>query len=122
MGLLDWLATSSTRSTISDDGRSRVARSQSERRMRIQPEQYAPNGDPMLWFDVSVSSLGGYPDVPIEWQADSEEHARSSFLEWLEQDEWKTVDVVFNGSAQQLTFRTSWVAGFTIGKGRRRRG
>lgn len=122
MGLGEWFARQ-RELTIQDDARTRVARSQHQRRARIQREEYVPGTDqPMLWFDITVPSLGGYADVPIQWQADDREHARESFLEWLNAQEWHTVDFMNNGKEVRLTFRTAWVPGFTIGQGRTRRG
>lgn len=124
MGILDKIADTLVRAPIpvASDSTSRRALSDRERRDRIQRVSVDPDtGEQLLWFDITVSSLGGYSNVPIEWEARDSEHARESFLLWLATEEWLTVDFTRDGQNVELTFRSSWVAGFTIGQGRRRR-
>lgn len=108
--------------TVSDDARSRVARQQQAEQARMtQLETHPQTGEPLLWFTITLSSFGGQPEVPIKWQAVDEDDARESFIEWLAEKEFQTVDFVNDGKKVRLTGRGSWVAGFTMdGKGRTR--
>jgi hypothetical protein len=70
-------------------------------------------------------SIGGFEDVGIPWVGDDEVHVRDSFLDYLHDDatytdvngRWpnqRSLYVRFNGRWKLLTFRTDWVAGFTV--------
>lgn len=114
-------ATTSTRQqTFVDDARSRVARRQQEEATRLTRQEVDPGtGKPLLWFTITMSSFGGYPNVPMSWQAADADEARASFIEWLNETEFQTVDFVNDGRRVKVTGRGSWVAGFTMdGKGR----
>lgn len=108
--------------TVSDDARSRIARQQQLDRMRMTREDHDPvTGERELWFTIKIASVAGYTDVPVAWQGTSEDDARNSFIEWLGMDEFRTVDFIADGKNARLSFRGSWVAGFTMdGKGRAR--
>lgn len=84
--------------------------------------EYDPEtGAQLLWYTINIASVAGYTNIPVMWQAVSEEDARESFLRWLAADEFRTVDFTADGKDSRLTFRGSWVAGFTMdGKGRAR--
>lgn len=109
--------------TVSDDARSRIARREQAERMRMTREDYDPvTGKRELWYTISIASVAGYNNVMLTWQGTSEEDARASFLEWLAQDEFQTVDYWSDGKNVRLSIRGSWVAGFTMdGVGRTRR-
>lgn len=119
----DWTAKiSPPQQTTIDDAHSRLARrEQLERTRMTRVETDDDTGRPLLWFTVTVSSLGGHANVPVPWQGFDEEDVRASFIEWLGQDEFQTVDFTSDGKNARLTFRGSWVAGFILdGKGRAR--
>jgi hypothetical protein len=72
-----------------------------------------------------VCSLGGFDGVAVPWTATDEVAARDSFLDYLHDDQaytdvggrwpnYRSLYVRFNGRWKLLTFRTDWVAGFTI--------
>lgn len=109
--------------TVSDDARSRIARRQQAEQMRMTREEYDPGtGKRELWYTINIAAVAGYTNVMLTWQGTSEEDARASFLEWLAQDEFQTVDYWSDGKNVRLSFRGSWVAGFTMdGVGRTRR-
>lgn len=125
MGIWDMVAKipSLPEQTISDDARSRLARREQADRMRMTREEYDPeSGKRQLWYTIKIAAVAGYLDVMLAWQGTSEEDARASFLEWLAQDEFQTVDYWSDGKNVRLSFRGSWVAGFTMdGVGRARR-
>jgi hypothetical protein len=119
----DWTSKiSPPQQTISDDARSRIARREQLERTRMTRVEHDPEtGEKVLWYTITVSSLGGHTNVPVPWSGTSEEDARASFIEWLGQDEFQTVDFTSDGKDARLTFRGSWVSGFTMdGKGRAR--
>lgn len=119
---LDKITGPARQQTVSDDARSRVARHQQLDQMRMTRVEYVPEtGERQLWYTIGVSSLGGHTDIPIPWLGTSEEDARATFIEWLAADEFQTVDFTKDGRNVRLTFRGSWVSGFTMdGKGRTR--
>lgn len=119
---LDKVVGPARQQTISDDARSRVARRQQAEQSRMTREEYDPEtGDRQLWYTITISSIAGFSSIPLPWLGTSEEDARASFIEWLAQDEFQTVDFVVDGKNVRFTFRGSWVAGFTMdGKGRAR--
>jgi hypothetical protein len=112
---------STPQQTISDDARSRLARREQADRMRMTREEYDPEtGKRELWYTITIAAVAGYTNVMLRWQGTSEEDARASFLEWLAMDEFQTVDYWSDGKNVRLSFRGSWVAGFTMdGVGRR---
>jgi hypothetical protein len=70
-------------------------------------------------------SLGEFGMIGIPWQGTSWEDARDSFMEYLFNDEefndtggryadFRSLYVRFNGQSRLLTFRTSWITGFTV--------
>lgn len=68
-------------------------------------------------------SLGGFNDVKLEWFGTSSDDARDSFLEYLHRDDefgidgwpaYRTLGVRFYGQSKFLTFKTEWIAGFTV--------
>jgi hypothetical protein len=70
-------------------------------------------------------SLGGFGHVSIPWPGTSWEDVRDSFMEYLFNDDefndtggryadFRSLYVRFNGRSQLLTFRTSWITGFTV--------
>lgn len=123
--LLDGLSkvvSPTTVKTVSDDARSRVARQQQAALTRMVREEHDPEtGQRELWYTITMSSFGGYPNVPISWPGTDEEDARDSFIEWLNEKEFQTVDFVNDGRAIRVTGRGSWVSGFSMdGKGRTR--
>ena len=111
-----------SRQTTADDARSRVARRQRDEQTRMTREDYDPvTGDRELWYTINIASVAGYTNVALSWQGTSEDDARDSFIEWLAQDEFRTVNYWSDGKQVRLSFRGSWVAGFTLdGKGRAR--
>jgi len=125
MGLLDrfWDATTPLErpaaATLRQSAHERQVAHATEARNRMQKVEYDSDGTPLLWFDVTVTSLGGVMNVPIAWPARDQDDARDTFLEWINSDDWHTVDYVENGAHTKLTFRGSWVAGFMIGAGRK---
>lgn len=114
---------SASERTISDDARSRLARREQAERARMTREEYDPEtGKRELWYTINIAAVAGYTNVMLTWQGTSEEDARASFLEWLAQDGFQTVDYWSDGKNVRLSFRGSWVAGFTMdGVGRARR-
>lgn len=122
--LLDGLSkvvSPTTVKTVSDDARSRVARQQQVEQSRMAREEYSETGQRQLWYTITMSSFGGYANVPIDWLGTDEEDARDSFIEWLSEKEFQTVDFVNDGRAIRVTGRGSWVSGFSMdGKGRAR--
>ena len=74
-------------------------------------------------FTVTCS-IGGFNDVNIEWFGTSYDDARNSFLEYITRDDefgvpdwpaYRTLGVRFYGKSMFLTFKTEWIAGFTVG-------
>jgi hypothetical protein len=122
LGALGKVTGPARQQTISDDARSRVARRQQADYTRLTREELdSETGKPLRWFKITMSSFGGYPNVPISWQAVDEDEARESFIEWLGEKEFQTVDFVNDGQHLKVTGRGSWVAGFTMdGKPRTR--
>lgn len=87
----------------------------------------SPVDDALVERDYVVTcALGGFGNVKIPWGGTSLEDARDSFLEYIGNhalfdelhDEryakWRSVHVKFNGQSRLLTFRTDWIAGFTV--------
>lgn len=103
--------------TVVDDARSRLARRDYEERNRMKRVEYDDAGNQLLHFEV-VISIAGYTGIPIPWTGTDEKDVRNSFIEWLASDDFVTVDFTDNGARKKLTFRGSWVAGFTIGDGK----
>jgi hypothetical protein len=108
--------------TVVDDARSRVARKQQVEQARMTREEYDPDtGKQLLWFTITMSSFGGHSNVPISWPGTDENDARDSFIEWLNEKEFQTVDFTSDGRKLRVTGRGSWVAGFSMdGKPHRR--
>lgn len=105
--------------TVSDDAHSRLARRDAVQRDQIKRVELDDvTGEQLLWFDVSVSVVGEW--LPMDWPGTDQDDVRDTVLEWIAADDWITVDYRKNGADAKLTFRSSWVAGFTVGKGRRR--
>lgn len=63
--------------------------------------------------------------MSVAWPGTSELDVRDSFLAYLFDDDaysdvdgvyrdWRTIDVKFNGQRKLLTYRTSWLTGFTV--------
>lgn len=81
---------------------------------------------PSVERDYSIScALGGFGQIGIPWGGTSWEDARDSFLTYLNDDaefndtgghwpNYRSLYVRFNGQWRLLTFRTDWVAGFTV--------
>jgi hypothetical protein len=99
------------RTLASDDSRFRVRR---DRESSSDEQRYTIN--------VPISGFGV---VGIAWEGTSPEDVTASFLEFLENDDAfndtdgrhrnrRSLYVRFNGSVRLLTFRTDWVAGFTV--------
>lgn len=71
-------------------------------------------------------SLGGFGTIGIPWSGASLEDARDSFLVYITDHEqfydvedprfarYRSLYVNFNGQLRILTFRTDWIAGFTV--------
>jgi hypothetical protein len=70
-------------------------------------------------------NLGGFGNVGVPWTGDDEVEVRDSFLAYLHDDQeysdvngrypnYRSLYVRFNGSWKLLTFRTDWIAGFTV--------
>lgn len=83
----------------------------------------APDGESLDRYSITVA-LGGFGPVDVGWLGSSREDARDGFLEWLHNDEefadglrfphFRSLYVRFNGRRMLLTFRTDWIAGFTV--------
>lgn len=119
---LDKLTGPARQQTVSDDARSRVARRQQVEQARMVREDFDPEtGKRELWYTITLASFGGQLNVPIPWQGTDVDDARDSFIEWLNEKEFQTVDFVSDGKLVKLTGRGSWVSGFMMdGKGRAR--
>lgn len=68
-------------------------------------------------------NLGGFSDVKLEWFGTSYDDARDTFLEYIHGNDefgvpgwpaYRTLGVVFYGQSKMLTFKTEWIAGFTV--------
>jgi hypothetical protein len=70
-------------------------------------------------------NLGGFGHLGVPWIGDDEVAVRDSFLAYLYDDasfsdvderyrDYRSLYVRFNGSWKLLTFRTSWITGFTV--------
>lgn len=70
-------------------------------------------------------SLGGFGLISVPWGGTSLEDARDSFLDYLTDDvrfndtsgrhkDYRSLYVRFNGQGRLLTFRTTWITGFTV--------
>lgn len=76
--------------------------------------------------DYSITcDLGGFGLIGVPWAGTSREDARDSFMMYLNDDvefndtgglwpNYRSLYVRFNGQWRLLTFRTDWVAGFTV--------
>ena len=72
-------------------------------------------------------SVGGVSGFSIPWEGTSYEDARDSFLEFLfnhnefglkntePERYFRSLMANFNGKTVLMTFRTSWITGFTVG-------
>jgi hypothetical protein len=72
-------------------------------------------------------SVGGISGFSVPWEGTSYEDARDSFLEYLfnhvefglddtePKRYFRSMMANFNGKTVLVTFRTSWITGFTIG-------
>jgi hypothetical protein len=72
----------------------------------------------------------GLDQLPIGWDAASEDEAITTFLEFLNDEEqviatdpravpspgWRRVNVWFNGVHKSVLFKITWVGGFTVEK------
>lgn len=87
----------------------------------LQPDAFGENGKPELWFDVGVD-VPKHGAISMPWQGTDPDDVRDSLIQWFNDNEWITTTAEFNGSRRKLTFRSSWVSGFTIGEvgGKRR--
>lgn len=73
---------------------------------------------------VVTANLGGFGHIDFRWPGRSREDVRDAFLEYLNNDaefadglrfaRYRSMHVRFNGRHMLLTFRTDWVAGFTV--------
>lgn len=118
---LDKVAGPVREQTVSDDAQSRLARQQQAERDRMQRVECDPEtGEPLLWFDVAIT-VGSHSGVPIAWSGSDEDDVNNAVIEWLNANEFITVDFVNNGARSKLTFRSGFVAHWEIGSGRTRR-
>lgn len=60
--------------------------------------------------------ISGYGEVEIDVPGETDDEVHAVVLEWLAGDEWLTVNAVFNGARKRFTFRSAWVAGFTVAR------
>jgi hypothetical protein len=123
MGFLDKMAdlvASSPEKTVVDDARSRLARRDYEDRNKMQRVERDDEGNELLWFDVAIT-VGSHVGVPIAWSGNNAEEVNAAVIEWLNANEFITVDFTNNGAQSKMTFRTSFVAHWEIGAGRKRR-
>lgn len=78
-------------------------------------EQLTLRPDPSLTVKVQVP---GYGEIAMSVPGTDEDDVRATFIEWLKGDEndgdWRTIDAVIDGSSKRITFKSSWVAGFTV--------
>ena len=70
--------------------------------------------------------LGGFGVIGVPWIGTTLENARDSFLNYMTDHEkfhdvddpaqwnWRCVYVSFHGQLRLLTFKTDWIAGFTV--------
>jgi hypothetical protein len=68
---------------------------------------------------VTIKALiSGYGEVAIDVPADDDDEAIAVFIEYLAPSEgesdWRTISAVIDGSHKRITFRASWVSGFSI--------
>lgn len=105
--------------TIADDAQSRLARQQLAERDHIKRVEHDPEtGRPLLWFDVTITV--GLHTVPIPWSGKDWEDVNNAIIQWLAGNEFITLDFVNNGARSKMTFRSSFVAHWEIGAGRKR--
>lgn len=90
------------------------------------PYRSASDDAPVDHVYTISCGLGGFGTVKIPWVGTSWEDARDSFLEYIgnhdefaqlnnpEFRKWRSLNVRFNGQDRLLTFRTDWIAGFTV--------
>lgn len=81
------------------------------------------DGEPLYEFTLNVP-IGGFGVVGVHWLGLTWEDARDGFLEWLHADaefadglrypHYRSLYVKFNGRRMLLTFRTDWIAAFTV--------
>lgn len=114
------LVAGSPEKTIVDDARSRLARRDSAERNKLQRVEHDDEGNELLWFDVAVT-VGDHSGVPITWSGKNADEVNAAVIEWLNANQFITVDFVNNGARSKLTFRTSFVAHWEIGAGRKRK-
>lgn len=119
MDLWEMFGKARTPKTISDDAQSRLARRDQLERDRMQRVEFDDQGNELLWFDVAIT-VGDHSGVPITWAGKDWEDVNNAVIEWLRASEFRTVDFSNNGARSKLTFRTSFVAHWEIGKGRAR--
>lgn len=118
---LDRVVAPTREQTVVDDAQSRLARQRQAERDRMQRVEHDPEtGEPLLWFDVSIT-VGDHSGVPIAWSGKDEDDVNAAVIEWLNSSEFITVDFSNNGKRSKLTFRSSFVAHWEIGAGRARR-
>lgn len=90
--------------------------------LRRRPPLVDVDGDE---HDYTVTAnLGGFGEVSMRWPGVSREDVRDAFVEYLNNDgefadglrypNYRSLHVRFNGRHMLLTFRTDWVAGFTV--------
>ena len=87
------------------------------------PTARSDDDEPLYDYTITVP-IGGFNLVSFRWLGTSREDARDSFLEWLYNDDefadglrvtgYRSLYVRFNGRRMLLTFRTDWIAAFTI--------
>lgn len=73
--------------------------------------------DPTVTVKMQIP---GYGEVAIDVPGANADDARDTLKEWIKgeegDDEWRTVHAVIDGQAKDITFRASWVAGFSISR------
>lgn len=78
-----------------------------ETKLRMRPDEMTTT----VAFNIS-----GYGDVEIDVPGETADEVRAAALEWIASADWLTVNAVFNGARKEFTFRSAWVAGFTVSR------
>jgi hypothetical protein len=115
------------RAPDSPGARPSVEREAYDQALRFNQAKYRRSAlPPETERDYSIScALGGFGQVGIPWSGTSYENARDSFLIYLYEDDefndtggrypdYRSLYVRFNGQWRLLTFRTTWITGFTV--------
>ena len=70
--------------------------------------------DPTVTIKVQIP---GYGDVAMDVPGENIEEAEATLREWLKgeegDDDWRTIHAKIDGQSKRITFRASWVAGFS---------